>query len=118
MCFYGDEYPSFYREKIRVARKAHRCSECSEQIQPGQPYQYVAGHWDGEFSDFGVCARCYFVRETIAWVERGRGCADDEARPFMADLERAWMDDPSYAVTLGLITEGQHAPRIAEIARW
>ena len=52
------EVPEFFHSKMRRARKAHRCCECPETIQPGDLHDYAVGKWDGEVIEFRTCARC------------------------------------------------------------
>src|SRR5690349_116120 len=56
------DMPSVCREVERTARKAHRCCECREIIEPGEKYQYVSGVWDGRGDSFKTCLRCALVR--------------------------------------------------------
>lgn len=55
--------PSLYRAYIRVARKKHKCSECSGDILPGESYEAAKGKWDGEWSRFQTCPMCLSFRE-------------------------------------------------------
>lgn len=49
-------YPEFLTEKVVIARKQHRCSECGGAILKGESYHYFAGFWsDGH--GFGVYKR-------------------------------------------------------------
>ena len=73
-CVYtgADESPAEFADRVeRKARKAHRCVECHDTIQPGQTYEYVTGRWEGEFSSFKTCLVCVEIRETFCcegWV--------------------------------------------------
>ena len=51
-----------YRSEIRKARKVHECCECGEDIERGQKYEYVAGCWDGNWSDYRTCLPCVAIR--------------------------------------------------------
>lgn len=131
MCFYGDDGPEWYREKIVLARKQHRCAECQGVIPPATPYHYVVGKWDGDVSCFKVCPHCYFLRKAIAWVEIGEGCDEDESQPFLGDLAHAWNERAGhYAAALGLMDPEAGArwelghrdtaepPKFEELPRW
>jgi hypothetical protein len=39
--------PDAFRQVMRTARIEHRCCECHATIQPGDPYEYSSGVWDG-----------------------------------------------------------------------
>ena len=66
------EAPSFYVEKVRVARKEHRCTECNEEIKPGTKYHYAKGVWEGSFRSYHTCLVCDNMRRRIfcggGWV--------------------------------------------------
>ena len=65
MCFCEDaDSPSCFRQVTRTARKAHRCVECRNTIQPGERYEYTSGIWDGMPDDHKTCLACVFLRET------------------------------------------------------
>jgi len=46
------------REGTRVARKAHRCSECRAEIAAGQEYSYYVGTCDGRIYTAKHCRPC------------------------------------------------------------
>ncbi|MHC1701784.1 MAG: hypothetical protein AB9900_12585 [Humidesulfovibrio sp.] len=54
--------PTATREGLRTARKAHKCGECRETIQPGEQYRYESGIWDGEPASFKTCLDCLDLR--------------------------------------------------------
>lgn len=121
MCFYsGDEDWTSLQYKPRKARKRHECEECDQPINPGDVYRYGAGLFEGQFHEMKVCARCEFVRELIASVERSRGCAEYEAYPPYGSLGSDWIDG-GYAAELGLYDtsdDDAEPPRLREVARW
>lgn len=57
-----DEYNEFYSEQIVTARKAHRCCECAETIQPGAKYERASGKSDGRIWTVASCALCAEIR--------------------------------------------------------
>jgi len=63
------EFPDFYRNQIRKARKSHRCCECRGTIQPGETYHYHSGKWDGDVETFAMCVDCNVL---IADLNDGR----------------------------------------------
>lgn len=54
--------PTAKREGLRTARKAHKCCECRDTIQPGEQYRYESGIWDGEPASFKTCLDCLDLR--------------------------------------------------------
>lgn len=126
MCFYYDDSCSFSQVRVRRARKEHECCECVDKIQPGDYYEHGRFLFEGRFYQERRCARCNFVAAAIASVEKSRGCEPYESWPAWGDVERAWHDDPDYAIALGLAVPieeddpegGLEAPRLAEVPRW
>ena len=53
------------KERIRTARKKHRCDECLKDINPGDKYEYVSGIWDGEPHSYKTCLDCKSVRDVF-----------------------------------------------------
>lgn len=64
MCSCGDA-PSVFSDKIVVARKAHRCSECRHTIKPGERYEQFDGCWDGRWDHYKTCETCLEIREQV-----------------------------------------------------
>ena len=67
-CLYFGEatdMPSFMTDKVRVARKEHRCTECGETIRVGSRYENTAGVWAGQFSVWKTCASCKDIRDNL-----------------------------------------------------
>ena len=58
----ADSNPGFVHERMRKARKTHKCSECHRVIAINEIYVYVTGVWDGEFSSFKTCVDCASLR--------------------------------------------------------
>lgn len=126
MCFYYDDDCSFSTRDVRRARKQYECADCTTPIMPGDVHEHAAYVFDGSFYTQRRCARCHFIAAAIASVERSRGCEEYEAWPAWGDLERAWDDDPEYAIALGVAVPiepddpegGLTAPNISELPRW
>ena len=53
----------FSKRSVKAARKAHVCDECSKPIRPGEPYEYLAGKWDGWHGQFRICRHCQSLLE-------------------------------------------------------
>ncbi len=45
-------------EEIRVARKVHKCSECGEDILPGNSYSHFRGIFRGKWEIYNTCSLC------------------------------------------------------------
>lgn len=54
------------------ARKRHKCCECREPIEVGQPYECCAVKCDGEWHTFQTCLLCAEIRDHFScdgsWV--------------------------------------------------
>ena len=61
-----DELPERTMMWVRVARKAHKCEDCSREIREGEPYH--AALW--EMSDGYVTAKqCLHCRMAAGWLD-------------------------------------------------
>ena len=90
------EMPSCYGHDERKARKAHKCCECHGTIQPGEKYHFHHGVWDGEASDFKVCADCEALR-----AECDRDVRHDERTSFEGlhdSVDGMWPNAPELFV--------------------
>jgi len=58
-----DEFSTELSRGTPKARKAHRCQECKEWIQPGEIYERVSTIFDGEFDEHKTCLGCVSIRE-------------------------------------------------------
>ena len=72
-CIYVGDYdpPGFYRARIIVAKKIHKCGECHKDIHPSLEYEYVVGSWDGQFNIHKTCSVCLELRNTFfcdGWI--------------------------------------------------
>lgn len=47
------------------AKKAHKCGECWELIQPGQAYQHMRGLCEGEWITERTCLLCVEIRKAF-----------------------------------------------------
>jgi hypothetical protein len=56
------ESSKFIREKIVVARKKHRCSECGREIHIGEKYEYAFGVWNCDSNVYKTCSDCLSIR--------------------------------------------------------
>lgn len=93
MCFYNDgDCSTIWRDVSRKARKSHRCEECSEPINPGENYVYVASLYDGSWSDYKFCRRCQWDQRRIFLLEKADGCHWSESLPGIGELHEALVD--------------------------
>ncbi len=67
MCMidFGDEPTIGWNEKLRVARKPHKCGECGRAIGAGESYWYASGVHEGHGFDAKTCAHCHVVSEWL-----------------------------------------------------
>ena len=57
------ESPDLYNESFPIAKKEHKCIECSATIMPGEKYHYVKGRWDFGWDVYKTCYQCFRIRE-------------------------------------------------------
>lgn len=90
MCMTDYDPPEFYSAGIRKARKEHKCEECGRVIQPGEPYQYVSGKWDGDLNFFKTCQHCEVTQKWL--VENCHGfmhsMTEEDIREHADDYRR------------------------------
>ncbi len=73
------EIPEFYDEQILRARKAHKCVECHQPINPGEQYVACCGKWAGDVQVYKQHMRCYhFARHCNheVWKEGYAECVE------------------------------------------
>lgn len=63
-CDYG-EPPEFCRVARPVARKSHRCGECSRVIEAGERYENICGKWEGVIDTCKTCVFCLALRDYL-----------------------------------------------------
>lgn len=68
MCSYDDDYPDFWSDGVRRARKEHSCGGCLRKIEPGETYNYASCLMDGAFSTYKVCEHCFAAGQWIVKV--------------------------------------------------
>lgn len=62
-----DGQPSCMTERVRTARKSHRCCECDEPILAGERYHFLSGVWEGQGESFRSHVHCNELRQ---WMHR------------------------------------------------
>lgn len=66
------DFPVAFSSHDRVARKHHKCCECSRVIIPGETYRDESGIWDKPKS-FKTCRDCLSIRNAFFcgnWIYR------------------------------------------------
>lgn len=66
-----DEFCTVWQENTRKARKAHKCSCCRRQIQPGETYLTHFSIFDGSCTNEKCCAECEADRVEFAAAHDG-----------------------------------------------
>ena len=84
-----DDPPSAFKETMRRARTAHRCSECRSTIHPGETYEHVWGVWGGDVDTFKTCPTCLSLRN---WVVAHIPCFCWNYKSMRADAHQAVAD--------------------------
>jgi hypothetical protein len=64
-CDYDSDWRGFQVEKIRNARKRHRCCECAGFVEPGEKYERAVGCYEGSMWESVTCIRCLDIRRWI-----------------------------------------------------
>ncbi len=72
MCDPDAELCPVWRETTRCARKQHRCLGCRELIEPGHSYNETRSIFDGRWSTWKHCARCWALLQAISTETRKR----------------------------------------------
>jgi hypothetical protein len=78
-------------QSIRVAVKAHKCSECGRIIERGESYENSRGLMDGRWYEHHTCAHCQAARGWLSDV-----CGGWLFEGVLEDLEHHWDDDVTY----------------------
>jgi hypothetical protein len=59
------DLPSVFSEKIRTARREHKCCECQRTIKTGERYHFAKGCWEGKWGEYKTCASCHELRRDL-----------------------------------------------------
>lgn len=65
MCDVDADFPSFYQASWVRAKIEHFCCACCEIVRPKDLYHLSKGCWDGRFSVYKHCARCWRLFEAL-----------------------------------------------------
>lgn len=77
-----DGYCEFFESRTVKARKEQRCCECRRVIQKGEPYEYAAGKYEGDFFTAKTCLFCEAVRGAFACGSVAYGELWEEMREY------------------------------------
>jgi hypothetical protein len=109
VCRTDYDYPEFFHESRRHARKMHRCVECKGQISAGEVYTCHSGKWDGEIHSHKRCSGCDPAARWMIEHCDGYGFGD-----LREELEEHLFESKAHRG--GKYTPEEHAYRI-EIAK-
>lgn len=71
------EMPSVFSDKVRTARREHKCCECRRIIKIREKYHLFKGCWEGKWAEFKTCLECDDLRHELREFYY-----DDEGPPF------------------------------------
>ena len=67
----GDMLSVYRQQRIKAARKAHKCNECRSEIQIGEPYLYAFAVYERKFAEhYYVCHHCMVATD---WLNQNCG---------------------------------------------
>lgn len=102
-----DDYGNACRawsEKVRVARKEHKCCACDETIAVGQHYHFASGVWSDSGPDsFKHCARCWAMYLAVNRRMRAKG----EMAVITLDCGEVWENPPDEIAALAFALPGE-----------
>ncbi len=96
---YCDEQADVSDRLVRRARKEHRCYACRETIRRGDKYRETSQLWDGSWSRFRHCLRCWAICEAL-WAKTDGGFIE-----YGLDCGEKWVDN-----------FGEQPPEVAALA--
>ncbi|MCC7541953.1 MAG: hypothetical protein IT379_37380 [Deltaproteobacteria bacterium] len=99
-----------YSEKVRRARKEHRCSACCETISPGQHYTYVSFVVERTAESLKRCTRCEALYRHLRELGRGEGLQPDMALNCGLSYEEEWGELPGHIAALAFVLPGEPIP--------
>jgi len=84
------ELPSVSEVTHPVARKRHRCCECTRLMDIGERHQLCWGIWDGSHYKFRTCLSCACIRDWLSdEIRAERLYGDDDCGVEFGGLEAA-----------------------------
>lgn len=103
--------PSVYGEKEVVARKEHRCVECSAPILKSEKHLRYSGRWDGNWDSGRQHLLC---RDACVWV---RDQLEDRCLAF-GELREWWSDRRSSSDVMNFPRRAIDPPHEIMKKRW
>jgi hypothetical protein len=76
----GEEPFDVYRDGIRRARVAHKCSACGETIRRGDQYHYTFTVFEGSAETIKRCARCELMYRVLVPIQSDDMACDPELK--------------------------------------
>lgn len=113
------ELPEFYNERLQVARKEHKCSECRLTFPAGSKYKVVTGVWDSTFLTYKTCPNCLKILDAVK-EKFDFAYAFGDMLAEARDAVRSLIDpDPGYCFRIGrmLIPAWREQKRKAKLKR-
>lgn len=101
MCAIDADCPELYRMNVRLARKEHRCSECSRLIAVGEKYNCAFMIYEGTPDTFRTCAHC---RVGQMWLIEN--CGTFIHGDLIGEMQEHARDYPAVAPGLNVIVTG------------
>ena len=113
------EMPVCYGEKVRKARKPHRCGDCRGDIKIGERYLYISGIWEDKPASFSRCMDCNHIRCMIKADTESDSCmALNGLRAWIEDCCSDSLDDPwfKWAAAFNAAAQARGSTRFIDIA--
>ena len=98
MCDDAEGACPIWEEKTPRARKQHECMACREAIAPGQKYHRTDSMYDGHWSHWVHCTRCWSMFRAID--KRARAEGEYLAIDPHLDCGERWEDPPDEVAAL------------------
>lgn len=92
------EYPAFFSEAYRTARKEHKCIECGSKIFPGEKYYSYAGKWDDGLDSGKQHLLCLELCTTLNGYRHGKlkGSPERDCWVYFGGLFPEWNERFDY----------------------
>ena len=87
--------PQAIKSRLVMARKTHKCCECSAPIVKGMYYQYTSGIWASSPYSFKQCGECAILFQKVTDFAVSEDPAELEELPSFGDLNQYLADKAS-----------------------
>lgn len=85
------ELPSFYTYSEPVAKKVHRCCECSAPILVGEKHFHGRGKWDGRVDSYRQHLACMEACMIIRHMNDGECIGFGELKEEFGEIRVGWV---------------------------